>query len=50
MISPHVGAPFIAILASILDEDTRNRFAVPMLERSLDPNRDELSRRLISSG
>jgi hypothetical protein len=43
--TPHVGAPMAAILASILDEETRNRFAATMLERALDPHRNDLSRR-----
>jgi hypothetical protein len=44
VISPHMSAPDIGILASILDHETRNRFAATMLERALDRDRDELSR------
>jgi hypothetical protein len=44
VISPHMSAPDTGILASILDHETRNRFAITMLERALDQDRDELSR------
>jgi tetratricopeptide (TPR) repeat protein len=41
---PHMGAPEIGTLATILDDETRTRFATTMLERALDQDRDNVSR------
>jgi hypothetical protein len=43
-VSGYAGAADAAILASILDQDTRNRFALTMLERALDESELKYSR------